>query len=643
MSLTAAIMLAAVCVLGSCGQEGKDTAMQSGVEEAVPDDQEQTISIENQTSTSAPKKEETVNVSADATGNPTEISVEATLEKTSDSDLILDASNLTDVDNKRGDEMCAFGEKADAGSDTVPLYWQNAGEEITYEGKSDKTLPVQVKISYYLDGNAITPDALAGKSGQVRICFDYKNQETKEVTVDGQKISATVPFAVISMMSVSKDHFKNVEVENGKIMTIGDQDMVIGYAFPGLKSSLKLKDLEATEDIEIPDHVEITADVTDFSLDYTAHIVSNGLLADADLDELDDAKDMADGMEKLMDASGELVDGMQALSDGNHTYAGYLEQYTDGVASLDSGLKELSKGTQEMDSSLDAAAKQLKTKLDEWDVAVEEMQAAFAGSDMTGLESQMMQNAGSLQQSLQAASQALSEIDWETYDTSSVEEQAKDAAVSAAENAIDNMDSDSFSEEQKAEIKAAVSEGIRSADYEVSTPDNNAAVEKTEQALQNLSDAADSFSKLQTTLSALQGMMPDNGEENAGADMLTEIDTEELRTMIDQFCAGMHELSTGVGQIEEGANALAKSGAELKDGYGQIIDGGDALLSGMKAFDKDGIGKLSDLAGDDLTNVIRRLQAVQKADQAYTNFSGLAEGTEGSVRFIIETEKIKAE
>ncbi len=63
----------------------------------------------------------------------------------------------------------------------------------------------------------------------------------------------------------------------------------------------------------------------------------------------------------------------------------------------------------------------------------------------------------------------------------------------------------------------------------------------------------------------------------------------------------------------------------------------------MKAFDKDGIGKLSDLAGDDLTNVIRRLQAVQKADQAYTNFSGLADGTEGSVRFIIETEKIKAE
>lgn len=224
-----------------------------------------------------------------------------------------------------------------------------------------------------------------------------------------------------------------------------------------------------------------------------------------------------------------------------------------------------------------------------------------------------------------------------------MEDQAKDVAVSAAENAIDNMDSDSFSEEQKAEIKAAVSEGIRSADYEVSTPDNNAAVEKTEQALQNLSDAADSFSELQNTLSVLQGMMPDNGEENAGADMLTDVDTKELRSMIDQFCAGMHELSIGAGKIEEGADTLVKSGTELKDGYGQIIDGGDALLSGMKAFDKDGIGKLSDLAGDDLTNVIRRLQAVQKADQAYTNFSGLADGTEGSVRFIIETEKIKAE
>ena len=113
--------------------------------------------------------------------------------------------------------------------------------------------------------------------------------------------------------------------------------------------------------------------------------------------------------------------------------------------------------------------------------------------------------------------------------------------------------------------------------------------------------------------------------------------------MIDQFSAGMHELSVGADTIKEGAKTLAESGSELTEGYEKITDGEEALLDGMKAFDKDGIGKLSELAGDDLTDMISRVQALQKADQEYTNFSGLTDGTKGSVRFIIETEKIKAE
>ena len=643
LALIMTVIISAGCVLGGCGQSEAGTVSSSNREEDTKADVQEVLSIDDQNAKQTPQKEETVHVSADATGKPDEISVEATLENPTQSAQIRDVTNLLDVENKQGDERYAYGDEVTDSSGVRTIYWENLGEDVTYEGKSEKTLPVQVNISYYLDGNSISPEALAGKSGQVRICFEYKNQETREVVIDGTRISTHVPFAAISMVSFPKEHFKNISVENGKIMTIGEQQMIVGYAFPGLKSSLKLKDLEATKEIDVPDHVEITADVTDFSLDYTATIITNGLLAEADLKQLDDAKDLADGMEELMDASGKLTDGMQELSDGSKTFAGYLDTYTDGVTALNDGLEELSKGSSQMDESLSEAAKELKAKLDEWDTTVGKMQAAMAGSTSDGVKSRLMQDTANLQKSLQSASEALSGIDWESYDASSVVQKAKDTAATAAADAIGSAEIEGLTDEQKEALKEAIRTEIDSAEYDVSAGAVDTAMKQTDQALDDLSDAAASFSGLQESLSAMTGVAGDAEQENPFSSMLAEIDTDELRTMIDQFSAGMHELSVGADTIREGAKTLAESGSELTEGYEKITDGEEALLDGMKAFDKDGIGKLSELAGDDLTDMISRVQALQKADQEYTNFSGLTDGTKGSVRFIIETEKIKAE
>lgn len=94
-----------------------------------------------------------------------------------------------------------------------------------------------------------------------------------------------------------------IEVENGKVMDIDGQKLVIGYACPGLTKSLKLTTYEPTEDIDIPEYVEVTADVTDFSLDFTATIISSGLLEDMDLKDLDEVDDLSDNMKKLEEAT----------------------------------------------------------------------------------------------------------------------------------------------------------------------------------------------------------------------------------------------------------------------------------------------------------------------------------------------------
>ena len=131
-------------------------------------------------------------------------------------------------------------------------------------------------------------------------------------------------------MFLSSDNFSNIEVTNGKTVEMDDQNIVIGYAMPGLSDSLQLKNYEATEDVDIPEYVELTADVTDFSLDFTATIISNGMFGNMDTDDLKDVDDLIDAMDDLSEASDKLVDGAAELADGADELGDYFGQYLTG-------------------------------------------------------------------------------------------------------------------------------------------------------------------------------------------------------------------------------------------------------------------------------------------------------------------------
>ena len=328
-------------------------------------------------------KTETVYVKSDAKGNPREITVQTKLKNTSGGDTIEDYTNLTDIKNKEGDE--AFTQNADG-----PIEWENHGEDITYEGTGNEELPVDVNISYELDGQPIEPEELAGKSGSLKIRFDYKNKTTQTIKIEGKEEQVSVPFAVISTMLLSEDHASNIKVENGKVMDIDGQKLVVGYACPGLTTSLKLTTYEPTEDIDIPEYVEVMADVTDFSLDFTATIISSGLLEDMDLKDLDDVDEMSDNMKKLEEATDKLSDGAGTLEDGMKTYQTYLDQYLSGVTALDQGAGALESGLQVMNEKkgdLQAGATLLKESLTTLHDTLAAIQIPQGSSvDLSGME-----------------------------------------------------------------------------------------------------------------------------------------------------------------------------------------------------------------------------------------------------------------
>lgn len=350
---TGACVLAAVIVTGGVGAyhvygQKTDTAQET-TKEAESDTDKNSEDTENiltqvlktQTdvqSEDAAKKEETVYVVADPDGTPNEVIVSDWLKNFDGADTIEDVSNLRDIENVKGDET--FTQGADG-----KLTWQADGNDIYYQGKTDKELPIDMKMTYYLDGEEIAPEDLAGKSGKVTIRVDYTN---KEKTEDG----VYVPFAAVTGMMLNKD-FTNVEVTNGKVVSDGNNQVVVGFAFPGLSESLDL-DSKDLEDVNIPDYVEITADVKDFTLDMTMTFVMSDILQELNVDQDIDLSGIEDAIDSLSDASKQLVDGSKALVDGTGTLLDGIKAYTTGVSTLKSGIRAYTGGVAQVKTGVDA-------------------------------------------------------------------------------------------------------------------------------------------------------------------------------------------------------------------------------------------------------------------------------------------------
>ncbi len=340
----------------------KDGANEAKTVATASETEEKTITV----SEKEIGKSETVYLISDATGKVTQTIVSDHLVNAEGKDTIKDKSNLSDITNVKGDET--FTQNGDE------ITWNANGKDIFYQGTSSKEAPITQSVSYKLDGNTITPEELAGKSGRVTVRFDYKNNTSFTETVNGEKVTVKVPFAAITAIMLN-ERFSNVEVTNGKLESNGTGDMILGYALPGLKESLKVeaKDLK---DIELPEYFEFSADVENFEMDNALTIVENagdfasvkgGDLTDVDkmVNELSDAskqledgsKQLSEGLGTLKDSMGEFSTGVNKLKDGIKAYTDGATKIADGVAKVQEGSPALVEGVTVLGSSIETITK----------------------------------------------------------------------------------------------------------------------------------------------------------------------------------------------------------------------------------------------------------------------------------------------
>ena len=574
------IVLSAALLLSACGQ----------ATEAAPAEEPVTASTVTTAETaSSPKttpngvdKAETVYAKANADGTVTETTVEVTL-KAQDGQTIPDTAALRDITNKEGDEdyIC--------GADNA-LTWQNHGTSITYEGKSDAALPVTTRVTYYLDGQEIAPESLAGRSGRVRIRFDCTNHTRETVTVDGQDYTVCVPFTAVTALILDGTKFTNIEAENGKVMDLDGQTAVLGMAMPGLADSLCLSGFEPMKDVEIPAFFEISADVTDFALDFTATILTPSALDDLDLSDIEDLTDLSEALEKLTDATDEVADGAGALADGIQAYYDGFHQYADGVKNLNEGAQTLADSLTQLYDNGQTLLTGLNTLRDGL--------SAVSGSVSSGTGTASKETQAKLSEALTPAIT--------DYGTTLVTDVCSDAELQAALGTL--------TPEQQKVLLSALQSALGKA-VANDTP-------------------AFAGTVVATTSELLMQSMPG--------------DFAQLLAGLDQLAQGTDTYMKAVGQVSQGARTLADGSAQLNDasaglysGLTELHDGAAALRDGVQEFSKKAGKELGDDFGDGLQNIVRRLKAVQQAGKAYQTFTGLADGMTGNVKFIVETAEIK--
>lgn len=293
-------------------------------------------------------KDESVYLISDANGNVNKTIVVDHLKNKDKKDTLEDASNLSDIENVKGKEK--FTQSGDK------LTWQAGGKDIYYQGTATEEPPVTQKVTYYLDGKEISPEDLAGKSGKVKIRFDYTNTTSYTETVNGEKQTVSVPFAAITGL-VLGDGFENIEVTNGKAEVSDSSSVVLGYALPGLKNSLGIKDKDLDGDVNIPEYMEMTADVKNFSMPAAMTFVVNAsdyVSTDGiDTSDLDDMiNDLKDASTQLQDGSKTLAEGTDTLADGLSTLQSKLGTFASGVGTLQNGLKTYTDGVSTLSGGL---------------------------------------------------------------------------------------------------------------------------------------------------------------------------------------------------------------------------------------------------------------------------------------------------
>ena len=540
---------------------------------------------------------------------------------------VTDKTTLTDIQNTESDaEFTQNGEE---------LVWNTNDTDVYYKGNTDKALPIDVKVTYALDGQEAALEDIIGKSGHLTVTVNLKNNETDTVNVNGKDRTIVTPLITAVGVILGGDA-SNMTAEHGMIESAAKSSVAAFVTLPGVKDSLSGLLPDEVDSIEdyLQDTVTVEADVEDFTCPQVmvACATSTAALGTSNVFDLSSINDLTDGINQLNDAMSQLMDGASQLVDGTSQLAGGVLALLDGAntlnngaAALDDGLGQLTNGLDTLsanNAALNAGAQQVadgvlasaNKTLKEGGLIDEDMTwsnyEAVIDNILTMNDKTLAAGRKKMVRTIweQAPSFKDSQLDLALYLSATKTNHDLEAALKLMQNFDASM------------LTGAL-EMVTNADAK------NTAKAELKYQVENSQDMAD-VRALKTSLSQIQFFVSSVNQYTAG-----------VQTAAD----GAHSAKDGSAQLAAGTKTLYDGVNTLNTGAGQLNDGAGRLNDGLNQFNEEGISKLTGaLDQDQLHGLKTVLDEMTDRLNDYTSFAGAPDDAESSVKFVYKTAETVA-
>ena len=540
---------------------------------------------------------------------------------------VTDKTTLTDIQNTESDaEFTQNGEE---------LVWNTNDTDVYYKGNTDKALPIDVKVTYALDGQEAALEDIIGKSGHLTVTVNLKNNETGTVNVNGKDRTIVTPLITAVGVILGGDA-SNVTAEHGMIESAAKSSVAAFVTLPGVKDSLSGLLPDEVNSIEdyLQDTVTVEADVEDFTCPQVmvACATSTAALGTSNVFDLSSINDLTDGINQLNDAMSQLMDGASQLVDGTSQLAGGVLALLDGAntlnngaAALDDGLGQLTNGLDTLsanNAALNAGAQQVadgvlasaNKTLKEGGLIDEDMTwsnyEAVIDNILTMNDKTLAAGRKKMVRTVweQEPSFKDSQLDLALYLSATKTNHDLEAALKLMQNFDASMLTGALEMVTNADAKNTIHEELK---YQV----------------ENSQDMAD-VRALKTSLSQIQFFVSSVNQYTAG-----------VQTAAD----GAHSAKDGSAQLAAGTKTLYDGVNTLNTGAGQLNDGAGRLNDGLNQFNEEGISKLTGaLDQDQLHGLKTVLDEMTDRLNDYTSFAGAPDDAESSVKFVYKTAETVA-
>lgn len=540
---------------------------------------------------------------------------------------VTDKTTLTDIQNTESDaEFTQNGEE---------LVWNTNDTDVYYKGNTDKALPIDVKVTYALDGQEAALEDIIGKSGHLTVTVNLKNNETGTVNVNGKDRTIVTPLITAVGVILGGDA-SNMTAEHGMIESAAKSSVAAFVTLPGVKDSLSGLLPDEVDSIEdyLQDTVTVEADVEDFTCPQVmvACATSTAALGTSNVFDLSSINDLTDGINQLNDAMSQLMDGASQLVDGTSQLAGGVLALLDGAntlnngaAALDDGLGQLTNGLDTLsanNAALNAGAQQVadgvlasaNKTLKEGGLIDEDMTwsnyEAVIDNILTMNDKTLAAGRKKMVRTVweQAPSFKDSQLDLALYLSATKTNHDLEAALKMMQNFDASMLTGALEMVTNADAKNTIHEELK---YQI----------------ENSQDMAD-VRALKTSLSQIQFFVSSVNQYTAG-----------VQTAAD----GAHSAKDGSAQLAAGTKTLYDGVNTLNTGAGQLNDGAGQLNDGLNQFNEEGISKLTGaLDQDQLHGLKTVLDEMTDRLNDYTSFAGAPDDAESSVKFVYKTAETVA-